>query len=125
MKDFGEPWYLSDCSASSKEVKAFNDMGVGVLDGFGDEFYRRIVACVNFCNGIETEKLEKEVEMPGIGLFGKIAARLTIENKQLTAQRDELLAALTHAVTDYIDQNGMKPSWWTEKIVAMVKEGGK
>ena len=55
---------------------------------------RRIVACVNFCNGIETEKLEEETELPGIGLFGKIAARLTIENKNLTAQRDELLAAL-------------------------------
>jgi len=57
-------------------------------------FARRIVACVNFCNGIETEKLEEETELPGIGLFGKIAARLTIENKNLTAQRDSLLSAL-------------------------------
>lgn len=40
----------------------------------------------------------------------------------LTAQRDELLAALTHAATDYIDQNGMVPSWWTDKIRQMVKD---
>lgn len=38
------------------------------------------------------------------------------------AQRDELLAALTHAATDYIDQNGSVPSWWTDKIRQMVKE---
>ena len=40
----------------------------------------------------------------------------------LTAQRDELLAALTHAATDYIDQNGSVPSWWTDKIRQMVKD---
>ena len=40
---------------------------------------------------------------------------------ELTAQRDELLAALTHAATDYIDQNGSVPSWWTDKIRQMVK----
>lgn len=80
MKEFGEPWHLSDCYASSKEAKAFNDMGVGVLDGFGDEFSRRIVACVNACAGMEKPKeWIDECE------------RL---RDQYKAQRDELLAAL-------------------------------
>ena len=45
--------------------------------------------------------------------------------EELTAHRDELLAALTHAATDYIDQNGSVPSWWTDNIRQMVKETTK
>lgn len=44
---------------------------------------------------------------------------------ELTKQRDELLAALTHAATDYIDQNGSVPSWWTDKIRQLVKPEGR
>lgn len=58
------------------------------------ETARRIVACVNACAGIETERLEKNASDPIAGLFGRMASRLTTENKKLTAQRDDLLAAL-------------------------------
>ena len=37
-------------------------------------------------------------------------------------EREMLLAKLTHAATDFIDQNGCKPLWWTEDIVKMVKQ---
>lgn len=46
---------------------------------------RRIVACVNACQNIETEVLEKHA-------LGVIAA----ENSQVEQQRDDLLAALEH-----------------------------
>ena len=99
---------------------------IGMVDEMGGlEIARRIVACVNACAEIETEKLEENISDPVAGLFGRIAARLSKENRVLTAQRDELLAALTHAATDYIDQNGSVPSWWTDKIRQMVKETTK
>jgi hypothetical protein len=92
---------------------------------------RRIVACVNALEGVATDRLET-ANISGSGFWGKCIhdadvkySELAIQNKELTAQRDELLAALTHAATDYIDQNGSVPSWWTEKIRQMVKDGKK
>ncbi len=68
---------------------------IGLVDEMGGlEIARRIVACVNACAEIETEKLEENISDPVAGLFGRIAARLSTENRVLTAQRDELLAAL-------------------------------
>jgi hypothetical protein len=43
------------------------------------------------------------------------------DNKEIT-ERDELFAALTHAATDFLDQNGCKPTWWTPRISEMTKK---
>lgn len=51
------------------------------------EMARRIVACVNACEAIPTDKLEAMAADPIEGLFGRLAAKAIRE-------RDELLAAL-------------------------------
>ena len=83
---------------------------------------RRIVACVNFCKGLSTENIENDTLESSLK---EALERVKTQRDNATAQRDELLAALTHAATDYIDQNGSVPSWWTEKIRQMVKETTK
>ena len=59
---------------------------------------RRIVACVNACAGIETEKLEENAAEPIAGLFGRIAAKEGIAKRKVEKERDELLAALKEVV---------------------------
>lgn len=61
---------------------------------------RRIVACVNALEGVATDRLET-ANTSGSGFWGKCIhdadvkySELAIQNKALTAQRDELLAAL-------------------------------
>ena len=109
---------------------------------FDKDLARRIVACVNACAGLEVEGLEESLESGGVkaiaeGFFQVQSERDEYKRKfyalcevindpegrlsTLERQRDELLAALTHAATDYIDQNGSVPSWWTDKIRQMVK----
>ena len=65
---------------------------------------RRIVACVNACEGIATERLEDLGRPLMQHLIGcdERAARQVKEAAALTAQRDELLAALK-LVTDRIE----------------------
>lgn len=55
---------------------------------------RRIVACVNACAGISTEKLEENAADPIAGIFGRMAAREGQRADKAESQRDELLAAL-------------------------------
>jgi hypothetical protein len=58
-----------------------------------------------------------------IGVVQLIArAKLAADKiEEIISERDLLLGKLTHAATDYIDQNGCKPIWWTDDIVEMVK----
>lgn len=66
------------------------------------DYARRIVACVNACAGISTERLEESTTDPVAGLFGRMAARFEIENRAITSQRDELLAALKEFYKHYV-----------------------
>lgn len=70
---------------------------------------RRIVACVNACAGISTEKLEENAADPIAGLFGRMAAREGTRADKAESQRDELLAALKEIalpVLSYSDDCG-------------------
>ena len=67
---------------------------------FDKDLARRIVACVNALEGVATDRLEA-ANTAGSGFWGKCIhdadvkySELAIKNKELTAQRDELLAAL-------------------------------
>lgn len=63
----------------------------------------RIVACVNACEGITTERLEDLGRPLMQHLIGcdERAARQVKEAAALTAQRDDLLAALKEADEDF------------------------
>ena len=106
-----EPWAMreADGLVAIAHSKGFiledDDDRQNIIDA------RRIVACVNFCKGLSTENMENDT----------LEDSLKEVLERTKSQRDELLAALTHAATDYIDQNGSVPSWWTDKIRQMVK----
>ena len=77
------------------------------------EIARRIVACVNACAGIPTDKLEEQASDPIAGMFGRLAskavsygARLEEQRDSLTAQRDELLASLEKLIGE-LDKGDM------------------
>jgi hypothetical protein len=90
-----EPWRVS--TVSDYRVSASDGIGVCITDGVSPRRAtnenapnaRRIVACVNACEGISTEDLE-ENKNPG-------AARST--NDRLRAINAELLAALQQRMT--------------------------
>ena len=86
-----EPWELYG-HAIHKDGEC-----LAYLNGCSFENARRIVACVNACEGISTERLEENSVDPVAGVFGRMAARAEKETRTLTAQRDELLAALAEA----------------------------
>ena len=95
-----EPWILVDTEDDTIEITTEKRNGLiipiaEVSTGFDGQIGieqeanpRRIVACVNACEGISTEQLE----CPG-GNVAKVAG-------SLMKQRDELLAALTGLVDD-------------------------
>lgn len=131
-----EPWHIEKTvhakdADGGYETWISAEWGINEWHGlaftFGDEDSedqaianaRRIVACVNACAGIE----QKILEDPEYSIKAELDSLDSIieTSAKYLAQRDELLAALTHAATDYIDQNGSVPSWWTDKIRQMVK----
>lgn len=151
MKDYAqEPRRFEGLDIFGTEINGY----VGTVSGHSGNA-RRIVACVNACKDIPSEKLDGLATMARLGIeltdaindpdgrFNRLekehyanefaldkagisgeacGAKVSKGIELLASQRDELLAALTHAATDYIDQNGSVPSWWTEKIRQMVKE---
>jgi len=58
----------------------------------GEDDLRRLVACWNACEGLETELLEN-VLMTGDSILSRFELR-DKDDRELTAQRDELLTAL-------------------------------
>ncbi len=77
------------CTRSKEDDQSFG-MLVPHAVVFGDNYKanaRRIVACVNACEGIPTDHLEKCTATCAVD-------RILIERDALKVQRDELLAAL-------------------------------
>lgn len=90
-----EPWFVHEAddslavsSATREYMVPICSVSVGVNESFESEQQanaRRIIACVNACDGIPTEFLEREQYL------GTAAFSL---RDQLKQQRDELLTAL-------------------------------
>lgn len=85
---------------------------------------RRIVACVNACEGIATERLEDLGRPLMQHLIGcdERAARQVKEAAALTAQRDELLAALKD-VRDNVRSDS--PEMWGRVDALIAKAEGQ
>jgi len=95
IKHTPEPWHQGVYDNPNRLALAIFDEGhdeVAVCDTV--ETARRIVACVNACAGIDTERLEENAADPIAGLFGRIAAHEGIAKRKAEKERDELLAAL-------------------------------
>ena len=105
-----EPWSLLEAGDSIKHQVPVSSDRTSILTiategaiAFGAVYSaddaRRIVACVNACEGMETEHLENQ-SMLGETLLDRFNL-LKIEAGKLTKQRDELLEAL-EAFSNYI-----------------------
>lgn len=84
---------------------------------------QRIVACVNACSGIPTEKLEAMATDPVEGMFGRLAGRMVGENRTLKSQRDELLAALERLLKWHDDIYGDKCDYSGDHPLAVARAG--
>lgn len=87
-----EPWSVvevdnsSDMQVTPSHCIISGDTYIAAMESDSDENASRIVACVNACTGIPTEKLEEHK----VSLCGKSYV-------ELEQQRDDLLAALKAA----------------------------
>lgn len=70
----------------------------------------RVVACVNACAGIETERLEEAAKDPISGMFGRMAAKAHIKQRELEAELSSLRAALAEK-TARVDEAWRKIDW--------------
>lgn len=89
MSHTKEPWYASDEDGNWRVMAADENGGYTLADMCSDDQEangRRIVACVNACEGISTESLERGV------------SDWSIFMRELKAQRDELLVAAKELV---------------------------
>jgi hypothetical protein len=102
-----------------KEIFSGNFMIATCYGPEAEENARRIVACVNALEGIDTDRLEIAVSC-GSGFWGRAIKEADIALLTMKTQRDKLLSAVTKAAKDFINQNGIKPEWWTAEIVDMV-----
>jgi hypothetical protein len=93
MNHTNEPWRLTD-DGTFVEVMAGEKTVLPAIrkSEAGDDF-RRIVACVNACEGLATELLEKIVALGGT-LPRRLEAMTNWERSEAEKQRDELMAAL-------------------------------
>jgi hypothetical protein len=113
---FEKPYKHPKCKESSGRIK--NGAGKTVFSGYlaSDEDGRRIVACVNACEGISTNLLE---EFPrGINGISVVAIGKLRDLAQ--AQRDELLAAAKLAL-DWLVSTGADGSPLPELREAIAK----
>lgn len=101
MNHTNEPWRLTD-DGTFVEVMAGDKTVLPAIrkSEAGDDF-RRIVACVNACEGLDTELLEKIVALGGT-LPRRLEAMTNWERSEAEKQRDELLAAIETT----LDENG-------------------
>lgn len=85
---------------------------------------RHIVACVNACDGLDTELLENITTM-GDTLASRFKMRDQVE-RELEAQRDELLAALIAITTTRCDGMDITPinDAWDIATAAIAKATG-
>ena len=90
------PWRIDDVGVGF-EIAAGNEVVAQVQQVYGDHTHkirrgnaRRIVACVNACEGISAENLEENKPIIELARAYNVSLR----------QRDDLLAALRSAVND-------------------------
>ncbi len=92
-----EPWECDD----EAQVCAFNQVVAQCdLSMVGDANARRIVAAVNACTGIPTDRLEKTAALGGIKQVLERAGNNTLERDRLREQRDQLVEALKFWIPD-------------------------
>ena len=86
---------------------------VGVM--FKEEDVRRVVACLNACEGISTENLEDNL----------MVKELARQYNEAIRQRDELLAALEAALEEIAQHAGLghQIDNFARKAIASVKGG--
>jgi hypothetical protein len=85
-----------------------------------EEDRRRLVACWNACQGLDTDLLES-ITMLGETLADRFELRNSTE-RELTAQRDDLLAALEKMVQAMIDYEMIVDGESTAKHRIMMAE---
>lgn len=101
MKCFNEPWRVFVDEDGKDKCTYIDSINVGPIPDsiahvFGenrDVFARRIVACVNACEGLTTEYLETD-GLPEFAGKTLCADMVQQEIERVTAQRDQLLVAL-------------------------------
>lgn len=104
------PWVASRCENEKEWGIDSGEWGIATCadcpgDGTPEANARRIVACVNACEGSSTEWLEAFANMPvGVSSIEKCVEHcetLLAKIKELDAQRDELLKA----INNYLNPN--------------------
>lgn len=113
MSHTKEPWYTSDEGGNFRVMAADENGGYTLADMCSDDQEanaRRIVACVNACEGIDTESLERGV------------SDWSVFMRELKAQRDELLeVAQEILVEDIIEQ---LPKEFVARVRAAIAKAG-
>lgn len=108
-----EPWTpIKDGNPENKNEAWHLEGRNGDLVTYGhmsEQDARRIVACVNACTGIETEKLESLSELTPM-LFHEWLNSADPVHDEAVRQRDELLAALKQYVESWCDCMACKTS---------------
>lgn len=123
IKHTAEPWEISKIGTTGqyREITAnfgrFSGMVATVYGPDCDADARRIVACVNACAGLSTDKLEAEASNLREWLDQLFLDRVDMaeRNLELKAQRDELLAALK------CHQEQTRPIQQTIDVIAKVE----
>lgn len=106
-----EPWSIDKygCVTAPSVTASHRSIEVGGFSLSGSQLAelnsRRIVACINACAGVSNDALDGGWEAAGISAY---AQRLESDLAAVTAQRDELLAAMkivtTGTVGDILDR---------------------
>lgn len=123
------PWHIEPANRKDNwRIVGANGQVVSIFAaGMDMDNARRIVACVNACEGISTDQLEKEASNVREWLEQKRidAIDMAARNLDLKQQRDQLLAALEKAVDRQAYKPGTGPAWWEEAraAIAAVKGG--
>lgn len=97
-------WHVGD--KVGRAIYGADDSVVAMCDSMGEAVSdeanaRRIVACVNYCAGYDTEGMGRAVS---IGRTAKVSLDELVEKALLIElQRDQLLAALEKAVAQLVD----------------------
>jgi hypothetical protein len=98
---------INDYHGESNRNPHFQTCGFyASINGHEEEkaFARRIVACVNACQGIETETLESRPLSQELGTASAEMMRLRLENEELLLA----LSKISHAISDGIAPDDFK-----------------
>lgn len=101
MKHTKEPWVIADDDVFVEVMAGGKTVLPAIRKAEAAEDFRRIVACVNACEGLDTELLETIVALGGT-LPRRLEAMTNWERSEAEKQRNDL----TEAIRLTLDENG-------------------